>query len=57
MKPDQFMCTIWRETLEGANFGELTRKTSLAENKLWQIDYESLIKLTLKQFEDTSAPI
>ena len=25
-------------------------------NKLWRIDYESLIKRILKQFEDTSAP-
>ena len=23
--------TVWRETLEGANFGEMTRKTSLAK--------------------------
>ena len=26
------------------------------QNKLWQIDYESLIKRILKQFEDTSVP-
>ena len=25
-------------------------------NKLWRIDYESLIKHILKQFEDTSVP-
>ena len=25
-------------------------------NKLWRIDYESLIKRILKQFKDTSAP-
>ena len=25
-------------------------------NKIWQIDYKSLIKRILKQFEDTSAP-
>ena len=25
-------------------------------NKLWRIDYESLIKRILKQFEDTSTP-
>ena len=26
-----YVCTVWRETLEGANFGKLARKTSLAE--------------------------
>ena len=26
-----FENTVWRETLEGANFGEMARKTSLAE--------------------------
>ena len=26
-----FLCTVWRETLEGANFGEIARKTSLVE--------------------------
>ena len=44
--------------------GKLWRVQTLANwqeklhwrNKLWQIDYESLIKRILKQFEDTSAP-
>ena len=26
-----FLATVWRETLEGANFGEIARKTSLEE--------------------------
>ena len=25
------ICTVWRETLEGANFGGMARKASLAE--------------------------
>ena len=44
--------------------GKLWRVQTLANwqgklhwrNKLWRIDYESLIKRMLKQFEDTSAP-
>ena len=44
--------------------GKLWRVQTLAnwqgklhwQNKLWQIDYESLIKRILKQFECTSAP-
>ena len=44
--------------------GKLWRVQTLAkwqekhhwQNKLWQIDDESLIKYILKQFEDTSSP-
>ena len=44
--------------------GKLWRVQTLAnwqeklhwQNKLWQIDYKSLIKCMLKQFEDTFAP-
>ena len=39
--------TVWRETLEGANFGELAGKRHW-RNKLWRIDYKSLIKRILK---------
>ena len=36
--------TVWRETLEGADFGEIEKKTSLANN-LWQLHDKSLLSI------------